>query len=322
MKSIKTKLVAYFGIITLLSSLFISLLGFSTNTKDINMIKNQLLKNHVENNMDLAMKYMYSFYGTLRQCNEQLCDEDGNSIEGRTEMVDAILEDLGDKSTIFVKVGNDFKRISTSIISDDNERAVGTFLGTDHNAYESIMKGDLYVGEANILGDNYYTAYQPIKDDNSNIIGILFVGIPTKTLDNIVQVHDAKMDKINMLIIFLRVISLSVLIALASTLLIGKSLTSPIANVADEIERIADYDLSSSHITLQSLSSRNDEIGNTARSLLSLHSNLKDLVEDMSHTSQNLTAYTKELSSAEEQSPDQLKALAKELNEIVERFKI
>ena len=73
------------------------------------------------------------------------------------------------------------------------------------------MKGELYIGEADILGDNYYTAYQPLKDDNDNIIGVLFIGIPTETLDNIIEKHDKRMDKINISIVLLRTISLGVL---------------------------------------------------------------------------------------------------------------
>lgn len=316
MKSIRGKLVAYFGIITLLSSLFMGLIGASTNTNDINTIKNQLLKSHVENNVGLAMKYANNFYGKLQQCNDTLCDKDGKPIEGRSEMVDAILEDLGDRSTIFVKVGNDFKRIQTSVTADDDERAVGTFLGTNHNAYETVMKGDLYVGEANILGDNYYTAYQPMKDDNDNIIGILFVGIPTKSLDNIIKVHDEKIERVNILIIILRVISLSALIALASTSLIGRNLTSPIKNVAKEIEQMANYNLTGHNEALEALCQRDDDLGNTARSVLSLHNNLRDLVGDINNTSKDMAGLADKLSSQE------LKDLAEELEKTAGKFEI
>jgi methyl-accepting chemotaxis protein len=216
MKINKTKLIAYCGMIALLASLIVGLLGFSYSTKEMDNIKNQLLKKNVENNINLTMKYINNSYGTLTQGDGTLLDSNGNSIEGRFGVVDTVLEDLGDKSSIFVKVNDDFKRISTNIMSEENERAIGTFLGTDHNAYQTVMNGELYIGEAEILGESYYTAYQPIKDKNNNIIGLLFVGTPTRILDNIIKVHDATMSKINILIIVLRAISLGSLIALAS----------------------------------------------------------------------------------------------------------
>ena len=213
----KTKIIAYSGILALLASMIIGLLGFSNNTRDIEHIKNQLLTMHVENNIKLSLKYILSSYGTLTHGNGTLLDENGNSIEGKYGVVDSVLEDVGDQSTIFVKVNNDFKRISTNVMSSENERAIGTYLGTDHNAYDTVMRGDIYIGEAKILGDNYYTAYDPIKDENNNVIGLLFVGVQTEKLDAIINVHDTKMNNIDILIIIFRTISLGALIALVAT---------------------------------------------------------------------------------------------------------
>ncbi|MEY8417520.1 methyl-accepting chemotaxis protein [Tissierella praeacuta DSM 18095] len=240
MKINKTKLIAYCGMIALLASMIVGLLGFSNSTKNINDIKNQLLKKHVENNINLTMKYINNSYGTLTQGDGTLLDSDGNSIEGRFGVVDTVLEDLGDKSTIFVKVKDDFKRISTNIMSDENERAIGTFLGTDHNAYQTVINGELYIGEAEILGESYYTAYQPIKDKNNNVIGLLFVGMPTKILDNIIKLHDAKMSKINILIIVLRAISLGSLIALVSASVVGMKFNSNKTDTSNELPDICE----------------------------------------------------------------------------------
>lgn len=234
MKINKTKLVAYLGMIALLASMIVGLLGFSSRTNDINYIKNQLLNKHVENNINLTMRYINNSYGTITQGDGTLLDSNGNSIEGRFGVVDAVLEDLGDKSTIFVKIKDDFKRISTNIMSDKNERAMGTFLGTDHNAYQTVINGELYIGEAEILDENYYTAYQPIKDKNNNVIGLLFVGMPTKMLDNIIEVHDEKMSKIDILIIVLRAISLGSLIALVTASVVGTKINSDKTQSTDE----------------------------------------------------------------------------------------
>lgn len=240
MKINKIKFIAYVGIIALLGSLIVGLLGFSNYTKDINGIKNQLLNKHVENNINLTMKYINNSYGSLSQGDGTLLDEDGNSIEGRFGVVDTILEDLGDKSTIFVKVKDDFKRISTNIMSDKNERAMGTFLGTDHSAYQTVINGELYVGEADIIGENYYTAYKPLKDKNNNVIGLLFVGMPTEELDNIIDLHDAKMSNINILIIVLRTISLGSLIVLASASAAGTKLISAKTHILEELSDISE----------------------------------------------------------------------------------
>jgi hypothetical protein len=90
MKINKTKLIAYCGMIALLASLIVGLLGFSYSTKEMDNIKNQLLKKNVENNINLTMKYINNSYGTLTQGDGTLLDSDGNSIEGRFGVVDTV----------------------------------------------------------------------------------------------------------------------------------------------------------------------------------------------------------------------------------------
>lgn len=216
MKSSNIKFIAYLGMFALLANLVLGLLGYSNSTNEINNVKDRLLTKHVENNINLTMKYIGNHYGSLSQGEGTLLDSQGNSIEGSFGVVDAVLEDLGDSSTIFVRVNDDFKRISTNIMDDDNERAIGTYLGADHNAYEKVINGELFIGEAELFSENYYTAYRPIKDNNNNVIGLLFVGTPTKVLDNLVNTHDTQMSKLNVLIIVSRAISLGSLIVLAS----------------------------------------------------------------------------------------------------------
>ncbi len=215
MKNSKVKVIAYLGMLALLASMIVGLMGYSTSTKDIEAVKNSLLKSYLENNIRLSMKYINNSYGKLTAGKGTLLDSQGNSIEGRFGVVDSVLEDMGNESTIFVKENDDFRRISTNVMAGA-DRAVGTTLGKDHKAYQTVMKGNLYVGEAKILGENYYTAYDPIKDDNNNVIGMLFVGVPTKSLDTMINVHDDTMSSINILIIILRAVSFGALIALVA----------------------------------------------------------------------------------------------------------
>lgn len=216
MENIKIKVIAYIGMISMLLSLVVGLLGYSNYTEEINNVKNQILMQNAKYDINLSMKYIKNSYGELTQGYGTLLDKNGNSIAGDYAVVDSIFYDLGDKSTIFVKENNNFKRISTNVMTEDNKRAIDTYLGTDHKAYETVMNGEMYIGEAVILGENYYTAYDAIKDKNNNVIGLLFIGTPTKTFDDIIDVHGEEMSRINMLIVSLRAVSLASLIALVS----------------------------------------------------------------------------------------------------------
>ncbi|MFW3164777.1 methyl-accepting chemotaxis protein [Pseudomonas syringae pv. syringae] len=79
-------------------------------------------------------------------------------------------------ATIFVRSGDDFIRISTSLSKQDGTRAIGTVLDRKGAAYERLMAGQSYVGKA-VLFDRYYmTQYSPVRDSSGKIIAALFVG--------------------------------------------------------------------------------------------------------------------------------------------------
>lgn len=91
------------------------------------------------------------------------------------DVVDNVKKAHGGTATIFVKDGQEFVRVSTNVLKDDGTRAVGTPLA--HNkAYESVMKGEKFCGDIEILGSQYDTCYEPIKDAAGATLGILYVG--------------------------------------------------------------------------------------------------------------------------------------------------
>ena len=83
-------------------------------------------------------------------------------------------EDLGMAATLFVKAGDEFIRVATSVLLPDGKRAVGTVLAPP--ALDSIKAGKPYYGEVDVLGTLYVTGYEPIKDAAGETIGAYFVG--------------------------------------------------------------------------------------------------------------------------------------------------
>ncbi|MCI1193720.1 methyl-accepting chemotaxis protein [Calidifontimicrobium sp. SYSU G02091] len=80
-------------------------------------------------------------------------------------------------ATVFVKQGDDFRRITTSVKNENGERAVGTLLDRKHPAYELLKAGQKYVGTATLFGKPYMTVYEPALDDKQRVIGVYFVGL-------------------------------------------------------------------------------------------------------------------------------------------------
>lgn len=147
--------------------------------------------------------YVNDYFGRLSMDQGQLVDGEGRLLEGRHGLIDRFSSDLDVVATIFQRSGNDFLRVSTNIRRADGERAVGTMLGTDSDAYQPVMNRILYVGPANILGNPYLTAYDPLLNDRNEVIGILFVGIPMTEVNQIISSARASMIRSSVLLLLL-----------------------------------------------------------------------------------------------------------------------
>ncbi|MES2263922.1 MAG: Cache 3/Cache 2 fusion domain-containing protein [Pseudomonadota bacterium] len=80
-------------------------------------------------------------------------------------------------ATVFVRSGDDFIRVTTSHKKENGERAIGTKLDRAHPGYKLVVAGQTYAGPATLFGSQYMTRYDPIKDAQGQVIGILYVGV-------------------------------------------------------------------------------------------------------------------------------------------------
>ncbi|MDR6710569.1 methyl-accepting chemotaxis protein [Pseudomonas hunanensis] len=92
------------------------------------------------------------------------------------QQVDEFQQMTAGVATLFVRSGDDFIRISTSLTKQDGSRAIGTQLDRQHPAYARLIAGQTYVGRAILFERNYMTRYVPVRDSGGRVIAVLFVG--------------------------------------------------------------------------------------------------------------------------------------------------
>jgi methyl-accepting chemotaxis protein len=137
------------------------------------------------------------------------------TLSGDSEVVDRITSLVGGTATIFL--GD--KRVATNIRLPDGSRAVGTQWMKSEASQTVLQRGENYRGEVTILGEPYFTAYEPIRDAHGNVIGALQVG--TKR-----EVYSKSLNQI-----LLRTLS----ITLASAALIGFFVYTAFRRLAEEV---------------------------------------------------------------------------------------
>ena len=101
----------------------------------------------------------------------------GEVINNNFELPDRFTDVTGSTATVFLRHGNDFLRVSTSLKKQDGSRAMGTMLGASHPGHAPLMRGEDYVGTAELFGRKYLARYVPFKDTRGRVIGAIYVGI-------------------------------------------------------------------------------------------------------------------------------------------------
>jgi hypothetical protein len=94
------------------------------------------------------------------------------------DVVDAVVKKHGGVATVFVKSGDQYVRVATTVKKEDGTSAVGTALDANSPAIAKLTSGEAYYGDATVFGKTYAGGYEPIKDASGAVMGAYFVGHP------------------------------------------------------------------------------------------------------------------------------------------------
>ncbi|HEX7319023.1 MAG TPA: cache domain-containing protein [bacterium] len=137
-------------------------------------------------------------------------------------------------------------RISTNVKNEDGSRAIGTLVS--QSVYEAVLeRGERWIARAFVVNDWYITAYEPIRDINNNVTGILYVGILEQKYTDM---------RNNVILTFLGITLLGMVVVFFISFMIAQGIVRPVARLATAAHHIADGDFSYS-TNIQS----SDEIG-------------------------------------------------------------
>jgi two-component system NtrC family sensor kinase len=176
-------------------------------------------------------------------------------------------QDIG-TATIF----QDDLRISTNVKNGDGSRAIGTRVSEEvYN--QVVVKGQPYVGRAYVVNNWYITAYEPIKNINHQIIGILYVGILEQKYVDIKQ---------QTLFTFLAITLAGALVSMVLAYFISKSISQPINKLVTASGEVARGNLETS-VKINS----NDELGELADTFNTMATALKERDEKLKEFTKN-----------------------------------
>ena len=179
-------------------------------------------------------------------------------------------------------------RISTNVEDQTGARAIGTRVSKEVN-YAVLDEGKAWIDRAFVVNDWYITAYEPIKNINNGIIGILYVGMLERPY----------IDTTNRVIsTFAFIAALCVILLLVILYFSTTRIINPLRKMVLATEKIAKGDLSHK----VSVKSR-DEVGSLSNSFNKMTVDLKaakgKLVEWGKTLEKKVDERTKELKKAQ-----------------------
>lgn len=156
-------------------------------------------------------------------------------------------------------------RISTNVIESNGNRAIETRVSEE--VYREVLEnGKSYVGRAFVVNAWYITAYEPIRDYDGKVVGILYVGILEQPY------LDMKRDVVSSMI---RYLIIAVAVAMIIAFFLGRAITRPITRLVHATEEIPQGNFPS---TVEIAA--DDEIGILSRSFNSMAVRLKQTLDE------------------------------------------
>jgi two-component system NtrC family sensor kinase len=212
--------------------------------------------------------------------------EMGTLLNGATEKVDTIRDAVFENETYNGKpVGTATiflgdLRISTNALDAQGRRAVGT-RASKEVADRVLKEGLPWTGRAIVVDTPYLAQYDPIRDPEGRVIGMLYVGeLEQKYLDLRTQAVAQNLG----------VILAGMIVAFLGSIFLVSSVVKPVQALAEATRLLSDGDLSHRVEIV-----RTDEIGDLARSFDQMGERLQAQRDELERDKQQLTTLSEQL---------------------------
>ncbi|MBM7661568.1 methyl-accepting chemotaxis protein [Bacillus mesophilus] len=265
-------------------------------TKDITEGVKEFAVEKAKGDLSLAYRYVDNKYPGDWQV------KDGQLYKGMTlmnenyEVVDKIGEDTGDTVTVFL--GD--TRIATNVMKE-GQRAIGTQVSIE--VADAVLKrGELYLGEADVAGNMYQTAYMPIKAADGEIIGIFYVGASQAIIDSIISKFTKQ---------FLVTIVIVIIVAVAIILWFTRGIRKRLTTITNALELAGDGDFTSKVIDKSG-----DELSDLSISFNRMADSLRKMMNEVMTNSEHVAASSQELTASAEQTSKATETITESIQQV------
>lgn len=228
--------------------------------------------------------------------------QNGNLFKGSTQMndnnhlVDSIGKATGDTVTLFLNT----TRIATNV-TINGKRMVGT--NASKTVADAVINhGNTYIGEANVVGNTYQTAYIPIKDKQDRPIGMLYVGASDSLVNQTIN---------SIFIIFLIALAILVILAVSAVVIYTTRLRRRMKRLSNALTEAG-----KGNLTIHITDDAKDEIGQLTNDFNTMRTELSHLVQQVGENTELLSAYSLQLAASVVQTTQATEEISNTMQEL------
>lgn len=292
---LQKKAVLFFNGFILITCICISVLGYWMANRGFSAALNA----KAEADMRMAAEVLDLTYpGSWTNRDDGLYKGD-KKMDDNSEFMDRLAELTGNNATLF----KDSTRVATTFMKD-GQRAVGT--QASQPVIETVLqRGTKFSGEAEVLGNKYFSVYMPLKDINGANIGMLYMGIPTAAIDSLQSSYIHSM--------FLAAIFLLAVVGVLVWMMISRAL-QPILAAKEGVVQISQGDFSCADLDVHG----KDEIAVLSQGINSMKQQLKKLMCGIAASAEQVAASSEELTASAQQSAEASNNVAETVTQVAE----
>ena len=245
----------------------------------------------------------YAGDGEYQLIDDQLYKGDFNVSEA-VEIADTIKKAADTDITIFY--GD--TRYMTSVIDEQGNRVIGTKAG-DRIIEKVINNGqEHFATDVDVVGQPYYGYYLPLYDDGTDhIAGMVFAGMPQA---------DAKAQIIRIVSLIAGIMAVLFAVCATTTFIVVQKIVKSLHMGANALEQVAKGKL---NVQLnESTLKRKDEVGHISRSIMTLKTELVEIIASIKDQGKALSDSSVYLSEKAETSADHISQVERAVEEIAQ----
>ncbi len=293
---LRQKAILAFNVVVIIVCVCIGVLSYRSANNGFQVA----LENKATNDLNQVLEIVDKTYAGNWAYRDGAIYKGSQKLNDNFDFVDHLGKLCGNNVTIFA--GD--TRVATTFKDGAGKRSVGT--KASQEVIEKVLKGGgNFSGEAEVLGNKYLCACRPIKDNGGQIIGMMFVGIPTQEIQEIQSAFIGKTVVTSIILI--------IIVAVLSWMLIGKAI-APLEKVSLALGRVADGDLTGEDIP----DAGEDEIAELAHSSNEVQRKLRTLMSKVSESAQQVAAASEELTASAAETAKSVQQVAENIVSMAE----